>query len=93
MNFVAGSIGPPSICTNVTGLSAAYTTDPNLSSLPASATATSTEATSAASGMSTSSSTSTATASAAVGVVTYGGLSWLVWLFVTASATLVARIS
>ena len=92
MNFVAGSIAPPSVCTNVTGLTAAYTTDPSLSSIPATATATSTEATSTASGVITSTSTGTAKASAATVIVSYGGLSWLVWVVLVASATLMARI-
>jgi hypothetical protein len=40
VNFVAGSQAPPDICTNVTGLSATYTADPALSTLPATAAAT-----------------------------------------------------
>jgi hypothetical protein len=46
VNFITGSITPPSICTNVTGLSAAYTTDAALSSLFGSASATLSSATS-----------------------------------------------
>ena len=92
VNFVASSIAAPSICTNVTGLSAAYTTDPALSSLPATATAASTEVTSAASSVSTSSSTSTAKASDSTVIVSYSELSSLVWVAVIASATLIARI-
>jgi hypothetical protein len=37
---VAGSQAPPDICTNVTGLSATYTTDALLSTLPATPSAT-----------------------------------------------------
>lgn len=88
VNFIAGFITPSGICKNVTGLSAAYTTDAKLSSLPATAAATSNPATFTGTSTSTgSTATSTAKASEAQTIDPYGGLSMLVGLITIGSAT------
>ncbi|KAL9074327.1 MAG: hypothetical protein Q9161_002313 [Pseudevernia consocians] len=93
VNFVAGSITPSGICKNVTGLSAAYTTDEKLSSLPATAAPTSSSATSTGPSTGTSpTSTSTAKASDAQTIDPHGGLGMLVGLMLIGSATLVASL-
>jgi len=89
VNFVAGSITPSNTCSNVTGLSAAYTTDAKLSSLPATAAATSSSATSTSTSSTT---TSSAKASEAQTNEPYGGLSMLVGLMMMGSATFVASL-
>jgi len=92
VNFVTGSIEPPSVCTNVTGLSAAYTTDAALSSLPATATSTSSATSTQAitTGGTSSTSTSTAKPSAATAIHSYGGFSLIMWVVMTAVATIMA---
>ncbi|KUJ22026.1 uncharacterized protein LY89DRAFT_681363 [Mollisia scopiformis] len=76
VNFVTGSSNStPSVCTNVTGLTATYTSDAKLSSLPASSTPTATD--------STTSGTSTATKSASAGVlkpVEFGAVGAAAWV-------------
>jgi hypothetical protein len=100
VNFVAGSIPPPSVCINVTGLSAVYTTDAALSNLPATATATSSVSvsttlytgTGTGTGTSTSTSTTTAKPSDAMTIRFYDGLSSLMWLVMITSVTLVMSL-
>lgn len=92
VNFVAGSIAPPSVCTNVTGLTAAYTSDPALSSLPASTSAASSASMTSSTASSTSSSTSTSTpkSSDTTTVRSYSGLSLVAWVITIASVTFMA---
>jgi hypothetical protein len=73
VNFVAGSQAPPDICMNVTGLSATYTADPALSTLPATSTPTA-----SGSGNSTVASTKSAALSLKVGYP-YGLVGSVVW--------------
>jgi hypothetical protein len=88
VNFISGSQAAPSICKNVTGLSATYINDAALSTLPATGTPTAT-ATASGSGsgapttMTSSSSIAAATTSAAAASLTathpYGVVGSLMW--------------
>lgn len=96
VNFVTGENTPSGVCKNMTGLSAAYTTDAKLSSIPATAAATSS------SGAATSSSSSAGTgptgsntaqaSQAAQTLDSYGGLGMLVALVVIGSVSFAAKL-
>jgi hypothetical protein len=80
--FVSGSHSPPSVCKNVTGLSASFTADPTLS-VPATATA-STAGSTSSSATTTSGSSASASAISQIGAAStaysYGGISYLIGL-------------
>jgi hypothetical protein len=86
VDFVAGTqTTVPSICTNVTGLSASFVQDPVLSTLPASFMASATG--------SMTSSTASATAKSSANTVlypSYGAVGPLVWVGLVGSATFIA---
>ncbi|KAF8854267.1 hypothetical protein BDZ45DRAFT_627939 [Acephala macrosclerotiorum] len=86
VNFIAGTATTvPSVCTNVTGLSAVYTTDAALSSLPATF--------SSATSTSTSTSTSSSTAKSSANTIhspSYAAFGPLIWVALVGSATLIA---
>jgi hypothetical protein len=88
VNFVTGTGTPPSACKNVTGLSASYTSDASLSSLPATAAATgsSTGATTS----TTTSATTSAKPSAANAMLSLNGLKGIAGLVVIAGVTAAA---
>jgi hypothetical protein len=85
----------PSACINVTGLSAEYTTDPALSTLPVAgtATATTTQTTiGTASATNGGSSSTSSAASAATMIQAYEGLGSLVWLTLMGSGALMGGL-
>lgn len=88
VNFVAGTIAAPSVCTNVTGLAAVYTTDAALSTLPASTTPSGSSNSATGSTTTSASSTATTKASAATTVRTFEGLGALSWAGMIAFAGL-----
>jgi hypothetical protein len=97
VNFVSGSIAPnPNVCKNVTGLSATYSADPALSTLPASGTPTSGSAgaTSMSMSMTSGSSTasSTAKASAAIRIMSAGEFGSVMWFVGIGSLALLASL-
>jgi len=97
VNFVSGSIAPnPSVCKNVTGLSATYSSDMALSTLPASGTATSGSAASTSMSMSmtsgSSTASSTAKASGATQNLSVGEFGPVMWFVGIGSLALLASL-
>ena len=82
VNFVSGSHSPPSVCKNITGLSASFTADPTLF-VPATATA-STAGSTSSSAITTSGFLASASAISQTGAAStaysYGGISYLLGL-------------
>jgi len=83
VNFVTGSIMPPAVCKNVTGLTAAFTSDAALSSVPTTATASTTSSTAS----SSSSSSSTSKSSASAIHFSYTGGYSIIWAIVVGAAS------
>ncbi|RFU28906.1 hypothetical protein B7463_g7415, partial [Scytalidium lignicola] len=91
VNFVAGTFAPPSVCTNATGLTASFTTDTTLSSLPAIASATAPPSVQS-SPSGTSASSSTSKPSAATSLQSNIGLAPFSWAIVVVLAICVAYL-
>jgi hypothetical protein len=93
VSFVSGtSTSLPTACVNVTGLSATFTADPVLSSLPASYTSSATSATAATSTSSTSASTSAKSSAHTIQSPSYSALGPLVWVMMVGATTFFAYL-
>lgn len=88
VNFVSGSQAPPSICKNVTGLLATFTSDLALATLPASGSVSGAPTTTASSSSTAAAATTSVAAASLTAIYPYGVVGSLVWAGMVVLATM-----